>query len=156
MTSGEIVFGGMIGVAVLGVAYLAWRVWGDHQADRYYAQVKAGAGTDLRHALQGKSFTVGIPSDFIDGDLQGHFRWLTSERAWGLRIEKPSVSLRSLAGTFVPLWILQGDAGTWVRHPNDRARLRAYNADVSLVLPTGLNDGDQIRLGEDGADRGAA
>jgi len=32
-------------------------------------------------------------------------------------------------------------------------RLRAYNSDVSLVLPKGLQDGDQIRLGENVGDR---
>ena len=153
MTSSTIVFGAMIGVVVLGVAFLVWKFWSGRQADRQYARVKAGADTDVHQALQAKSFTVGTPSDFSEGGLSGHFGWLSGERAWGLRLENAKSSLRSLEGTSIPLWILQGDGGTWVRHPDGNVRLRAYNTDVSLVLPKGLKDGDQIRLGEDAGDR---
>jgi hypothetical protein len=41
----------------------------------------------------------------------------------------------------------------WIRHPDENVRLKAYNTDVSLVLPKGLKDGDQIRLGENAGDR---
>ena len=51
------------------------------------------------------------------------------------------------------MWVLQGDGGTWVRHPDGDVRLKAYNTDVSLVLPKGLKEGDQIRLGENAEDR---
>ena len=153
MTSGTIVFWAMIGVVVLGVAFVAWKLWSGRQADRQYARVKAGADTDVHQVLQGKSFTVGTPSEFSEGGLRGHFRWLSGERAWGLRLENPRSSLRSLEGTSIPLWILQGDEGIWVRHPDGNVRLRAYNTDVSLVLPKGLKDGDQIRLGENAGDR---
>jgi hypothetical protein len=153
MTSGTILFWVMIGVVVLGVAFLAWRLWSGRQADRQYARVKADADTDVHQALRGKSFTVGTPSDFGEGDLRGHFSWLSAERAWGLRLENPRSSLRSLEGMSIPLWVLHGDEGIWVRHPDGNVRLRAYNTDVSLVLPKGLKEGDQIRLGDDAADR---
>ena len=153
MTSSTIVFGAKIGVVVLGLAFLAWKLWSGRQADRQYARVKAGADTDVHRALQGKSFTVGTPSEFNEGGLGGHFGWLSGERAWGLRIENPRSSLRSLEGTSIPLWILRGDGGSWVRHPDGDVRLRAYNTDVSLVLPKGLDDGDQIRLGKSAGDR---
>jgi hypothetical protein len=153
MTSSTIVFGAMIGVVVLGVAFLVWKFWSGRQADRQYARVKAGADTDVHQALQAKSFTVGTPSEFSEGGLSGHFGWLSGERAWGLRLENAKSSLRSLEGTSIPLWILQADGGSWVRHPDGNVRLRAYNTDVSLVLPKGLKDGDQIRLGESAGDR---
>ena len=153
MTSSTIVFGAMIGVAVLGVAFLVWKLWSGHQADRQYARVKAGADTDVNQVLQAKSFTVGTPSEFSEGGLLGHFGWLSGERAWGLRLENPRFSLRSLEGASIPLWILRGDGGSWVRHPDGEVRLRAYNTDVSLVLPKGLKDGDQIRLGKYAGDR---
>jgi len=153
MTSSTIVFGAMIGAVVLGVAFLVWKLWSSHQADRQYARVKAGADTDVHQALHAKSFTVGTPSEFSEGGLSGHFGWLSGERAWGLRLENPRSSLRSLEGTSVPLWVLQGDGGIWVRHPDGNVRLRAYNTDVSVVLPKGLQDGDQIRLGENAGDR---
>ena len=153
MTSSTILFWGMIGVAALGVAALAWKLWSDRQADRQYARVKAGVNTDVHQALQGKSFTVGTPSELSEGNLSGHFGWLSGERAWGLRLQNPSSSLRSLEGTSIPLWILQGDEETWVRHPDGDVRLRAYNTDISLVLPKGLKDGDQIRLGDNAGDR---
>jgi hypothetical protein len=155
MTSSTIFFGILLGVVALGVAYLAWRLWSGRQADRQYARVKAGADTDVHHALQGKSFTVGTPSELSEGYLRGHFGWLSGERAWGLRLENPRSSLRSLEGTSIPLWVRQDDAGTWVRHTEQNLRLRAYNTDVSLVLPKGLRDGDQIRLGENADDRAA-
>jgi hypothetical protein len=155
MTSGTILFWAMIAVVVLGVAFLAWKLWRGRQADRQYARLKVGADTDVQQALQGKSFTVGTPSDFIEGDLRGHFSWLSAQRAWGLRLENPKSSLRSLEGTSIPLWVLQGDDETWVRHPGGDLRLKAYNTDVSLVLPTGLKEGDQIRLGENAGDREA-
>jgi hypothetical protein len=153
MTSSTILFWAMIGVVVLGVAFLAWKLWRGRQADRQYARVKAGADTDVHQALQGKSFTVGTPSDFIEGDLHGHFSWLSAERAWGLRLENPRSSLRSLEGTSIPLWVLQDDEEMWARHPGGSLRLKAYNTDVSLILPTGLKEGDQIRLGANAADR---
>ena len=153
MTSSTILFGAMIGVVVLGVVFLGWKLWSGRQADRQYARVKAGADTDVQQLLQGKSFTVGTPSDFSEGDLRGHFSWLRAERAWGLRLENSRSSLRSLEGTSIPLWVLQGDDETWVRHPGGDLRLKAYNTDVSLVLPTGLKDGDQIRLGDNAGDR---
>jgi len=153
MTSSTILFGAMIGVVVLGVVFLGWKLWSGRQADRQYARVKAGAGTDVHQVLQAKSFTVGTPSEFNEGGLRGHFGWLSGERAWGLRLENPRSSLRSLEGTSIPLWILRGDEGIWVRHPDEHVRLRAYNTDVSLVLPNGLKDGDQIRLGENAGDR---
>jgi hypothetical protein len=153
MTSSTILFWAMIGVVALGVAFLAWKLWRGRQADRQYARVKAGADTDVHQVLQGKSFTVGTPSEFSESGLLGNFGWLSGERAWGLRLENPRSSLRSLEGVSVPLWVLQGDGGTWVRHPEGNVRLRAYNTDVSLVLPEGLNDGDQIRLGADAGDR---
>jgi hypothetical protein len=155
MTSSTIFFGGLLGVVALGVAYLAWNLWSGHQADRQYARVKAGADTDVHRVLQGKSFTVGTPSELSDGELRGHFGWLSGERAWGLRLENPRSSLRSLEGTSIPLWVRQDDAGDWVRHPERNLRLRAYNTDVSLVLPRGLKEGDQIRLGENADDRAA-
>jgi hypothetical protein len=153
MTSGTILFWVMIGVVVLGVAFLAWKLWSGRQAARQYARVKAGADTDVQQALQGKSFTIGTPSDFSEGNLRGHFSWLRAERAWGLRLENSRSSLRSLEGTSIPMWILQGEEETWVRHPGGDLRLKAYNTDVSLVLPTGLKEGDQIRLGENAGDR---
>jgi hypothetical protein len=143
----------LIGVVAMGVAFFAWRLWSDRQADRQYARVKAGADTDVHQALQGKSFTVGTPSELSEGGLRGHFGWLSGERAWGLRLENPESSLRSLEGSSIPLWFLQGDARIWVRHPDGHVRLRAYNTDVSLVLPKDLKDGDQIRLGENAGDR---
>jgi hypothetical protein len=156
MTSSEIFSWSLVGVVVLGVAYVVWKLWSDRQADQQYAQVKAGAGTDVHQVLQGKSFTVGTPSEFSEGGLLGHFGWLSGERAWGLRLGNPKSSLRSLEGTLIPLWILQGDETTWIRHPDGSVRLRAYNTDVSLVLPKGLKDGDRVRLGEDAGDRTAA
>jgi len=153
MTSSTILFWAMIGVVVLGAAFLVWKLWSSRQADRQYARVKAGADTDVHHALQGKSFIVGTPTDFIEGDLRGHFSWLRAERAWGLRLENPKASLRSLEGTSIPMWVLQGDEGIWVRHTEGNLRLRAYNTDVSLVLPKGLKEGDQIRLGDNAVDR---
>ena len=155
MTSGEILSWALIGVVILGVAFFAWKWSRGHQADRQYARVKAGADTDVQRVLQGKSFTVGTASEFSEGDLRGHFTWLSGERAWGLRLANSKSSLRSLEGTAIPLWILQGDGGTWAPHPDGDLRLRAYNTDVSLVLPKGLKEGDQIRLGENAADRGA-
>jgi hypothetical protein len=153
MTSGTILFWAMIGVVVLGAAFMAWRLWSGRQADRQYARGKATADTDVHHALQGKSFILGTPSDFTEGDLRGHFRWLSGERAWGLRLQNPTASLRSLEGTSFPLWVLHGDDGTWARHPDGSVRLKAYNTDVSFVLPKGLKDGDRVRLGDDAEDR---
>ena len=153
MTSSTIVFGAMIGVVVLGLAFLAWKLWSGRQADRQYARVKAGADTDVHQALHAKSFIVGTPSEFSEGSLRGHFGWLSGERAWGLRLNNSRSSLRSLEGTSIPLWILRGDEAVWIRHPDENVRLRAYNTDVSLVLPKGLKDGDQIRLGENAGDR---
>jgi hypothetical protein len=155
MTSSEIFSWSLIGVVVLGVAYFVWKLWSDRQADQQYARVKAGADTDVQQVLQGKSFTVGTASEFSEGGLLGHFGWLSGERAWGLRLGNPKSSLRSLEGTLIPLWIAQGEEATWVRHPDRSVRLRAYNTDVSLVLPKGLKDGDRIRLGEDAGDRSA-
>jgi len=153
MTSSTMLYGAMISVVALGVAFVVWKQWSSRQADRQYARVKASADTDVHQAFQAKSFTVGTPSEFSEGGLNGHFGWLSGERAWGLRLENPRSSLRSLEGTSVPLWVLQGDGGIWVRHPDGNVRLRAYNTDVSVVLPKGLQDGDQIRLGENAGDR---
>lgn len=155
MTSSTIFTWTLIAVVVLGVAFFAWKWWSGQQADRQYARVKAGADTDVHRILQGKSFTVGTASEFTDGDLRGHFVWLSGERAWGLRLGNSKSSLRSLEGSSVPLWVQQGDGGTWVRHTEGDVRLRAYNSDVSLVLPKGLKDGTHIRLGEDAGDRQA-
>jgi len=63
------------------------------------------------------------------------------------------MSLRSLEGMSFPLWVLPGDAGTWVRHTDGNVRLKAYNTEVSFVLPKGLKEGDQIRLGDNAEDR---
>src|SRR5215212_8583324 len=153
MTSGTILFWATIVVVALGVAFLAWKLWSSRQAAKQYARGKATADADVHHALQGKSFTVGTPSDFIEGHLQGHFRWLNGEGSWGLRLENPTASLRSLAGMAFPLWVLRGEKGTWARHPDQTLRLKAYNTDVSLVLPKDLKEGDQIRLGENAGDR---
>ena len=153
MTSGTILFWALIVVVVLGVAFAVWKLWGSRRADQQYARVKVGADKEVRQALQGKTFTVGTASDFTEGDLQGHFRWLSGERAWGLRLENPKRSLRSLEGLAFPLWILRGDEGTWGRHPDENVLLKAYNTDVSFVLPKGLKEGDQIRLGDNTEDR---
>jgi len=102
MTSSEVFTWFLVGVAVLGVAYLLWKLWSDRQADSRYAQLKAGAGTDVQEALQGKSFTIGTPSDFNEAGLVGHFGWLSGERAWGIRLGNPKSSLRSLEGTPFP------------------------------------------------------
>jgi hypothetical protein len=153
MTSSDVFTWGLIALVGLGVAYFVWKLWSDRQADSQYARLKAGAGTDVNEALQGMSFTVGTPSEFNEAGLVGHFGWLSGERAWGVRLGNPKSSLRSLEGTSIPMWILQGEEKIWVRHPDGSVRLRAYNNDVSLVLPKGLKDGDQIRLGEDVGDR---
>ena len=143
----------MAGVVASVAVLLVWKLWSSRRADEQYAQGKATADTAVHHALQGKSFSVGTSSDFIEGDLRGHFRWLSAERAWGLRLENPRASLRSLEGMSFPLWVRQGGEELWVRHPEGSVRLKAYNTDVSLVLPKGLKDGDQIRLGENAEDR---
>ena len=153
MTSGSILLWAMLGVVILGVAYFVWRQWVSRQANQRYVRAKATANTDVHQALQGQSFTVGTPSDFSAGDLQGHFRWLNGEESWGLRLENPKASLRSLAGLSFPLWVQRGDEGTWARHPDQTLRLKAYNTEVSLVLPKDLKEGDQIRLGENAGDR---
>jgi hypothetical protein len=153
MTSSTILFWALAVVVVLVAAFFVWKLWSSRQANQQYAQGKATANTDVHQALQGKSFIVGTPSDFIEGDLRGHFSWLNAERAWGLRLENPTASLRSLEGVSVPVWVRQGDEETWVRHPDGNLPLKAYNTDVSLVLPKGLKEGDQIRLGENAQDR---
>jgi hypothetical protein len=153
MTSGSIVLWAMLGVVILAVAFFVWKWWRGHQANEQYKRGKATADKDVHRMLQGKSFIVGTPSEFLDGDLHGTFSWLSGERAWGLRLQNPKVSLRSLEGLSFPLWVLPGDDTTWVRHPGGDLRLRAYNTDVSLVLPQGLKDGDGIRLGENAEDR---
>jgi len=153
MTSGTIFFWALIGVVVLGVAFFVWKQWNSRQANERYVRAKATANTDVNQALQGKSFVVGTPSDFIEGDLQGHFRWLSGEESWGLRLENPTTSLRSLAGLSFPLWVLRGDEATWARHLDHTLRLKAYNTEVSLVLPKDLKEGDQIRLGDNAEDR---
>ena len=153
MTTGTILLWALAGAVALVAVFFVWKLWSSRQADKQYAQGKATADTAVHHALQGKSFSVGTSSDFIEDDLRGHFRWLRAERAWGLRLENPRSSLRSLEGTSIPMWVLQGDEETWVRHPGGDLRLKAYNTDVSLVLPTGLKDGDQIRLGDNAGDQ---
>jgi hypothetical protein len=156
MTSGSILLWGMLGVALVVVAFFVFRWWRSNVANDQYVRGKAAADKDVHRALQGRSFIVGTPSDFIDGDLHGHFTWLSGERAWGLRLQYPNASLRSLAGLAFPLWVSSGDGEGWVRHPGGDVRLKAYNADVSFVLPQGLKDGEQIRLGVDAADHVAA
>jgi hypothetical protein len=153
LTSGTILFRALIGVVVLGVAFFVWKMWSGRQADRRYGRLKAGADADVHHALQGESFTVGTPSDFTEDDLRGHFRWFSGERARGLRLENPKMSLPSLEGMTFPLRVLPDDAGTWARHPDGNVRLRAYNSDVPFVLPEGLKECDRIRLGDDAEDR---
>ena len=153
MTTGTILLWALAGAVALVAVFFVWKLWSSHQADKQYAQGKATADTSVRHALQGKSFSVGTSSDFIEGHLRGHFRWLSAERAWGLRLENPSASLRSLEGMSFPLWVRQGGEEMWVRHPEGSLRLKAYNTDVSLVLPKGLKDGDKIRLGDNAEDR---
>jgi hypothetical protein len=153
MTTGTILLWITIVVIVLGAAFLVWKLWSSRQGEKEYARGKATADADVHHALQGKSFIVGTPSDFSEGDLRGRFSWQRAERAWGLHLENPTASLRSLEGTSIPMWVLQGDEETWVRHPEGNLRLKAYNTVVSLVLPKGLKEGDQIRLGENAADR---
>jgi hypothetical protein len=147
-----LVWAAMAAVA-LGAVFVVWKLWSNYQADRQYSHDKRTADTAVHHALQGQSFVVGTPSDFVEGDLRGHFRWLSGERAWGVRLENPRASMRSLAGMYLPLWVLQGDGETWVLHKNGNSTLNAYSADVSLVLPNDLKEGDQIRLGADAKDR---
>jgi hypothetical protein len=147
-----LVWAAMVAVA-LGAVFVVWKLWSNYQADRQYSHDKRTADTAVHHALQGQSFVVGTPSDFVEGDLRGHFRWLSADRAWGLRLENPRASLRSLAGISFPLWVLHGGGATWVLHKNGNLPLKAYNADVSLVLPNDLKEGDQIRLGADANDR---
>ena len=106
MTSGEIFTWALIGVAVLGVAFFAWKWWGGRRADSQYARVKAGADTDVHRVLRGRSFTVGTASELSDGDLRGHFTWLSGERAWGLRLANARSSLRSLEGTSIAALVL--------------------------------------------------
>jgi hypothetical protein len=153
MTTGTILLWALAGAVALVAVFFVWKLWSSRRADKQYAQGKATADTAVHHALQGKSFSVGTASDFIEGDLRGHFRWLSAERAWGLRLENPRASLRSLEGMSFPLWVRQGGEELWARHPEGSLRLRAYNTDVSLVLPKGLKDGDQIRLGDNAEDR---
>src|SRR5687768_3055902 len=138
MTTGSILLWATIVVIVLGAAFFVWKQWSSHQANEQYVRGKATADKDVHQALQGKSFIVGAPSEFSEGDLNGHFTWLSGERAWGLRLDNPKTSLRSLAGLSFPLWVRQGDDETWVRHPEGNLHLKAYNTDVSLVLPKGL------------------
>jgi len=153
MTTGTILLWVAVVVIVLGALFFVWKLWSSQQANKQHARDKATADTDVRQALQGKSFTVGTPSDFVEGDLRGHFRWLNAERAWGLRLENPTASLRSLEGVSVPVWIRHAEEETWVRHSDGDLPLKAYNTDVSLVLPKGLKEGDQIRLGANAEDR---
>jgi hypothetical protein len=42
---------------------------------------------------------------------------------------------------------------TWVLHKGGTLPLKAYNTDVSLVLPNDLREGDRVRLGDDAKDR---
>jgi uncharacterized membrane protein YccC len=90
MTTGTILLWALAGVVAVVAVFFVWKLWSSRQADTQYAQGKATADTAVHHALQGKSFSVGTSSDFIEGDLRGHFRWLSAERAWGLRLENPS------------------------------------------------------------------
>src|SRR5215210_7923590 len=150
--TGTIVLWAVVGVLVRGAIILVWKLWSGQQAGKQYAQGKATAGADVHQALQGKSFIVGTPSDFIEGDLRGHFRWLSSERAWGLRLDNSKTSLRSLEGISFPLWVVQAPGDTWVLHQDGKVPLKAYNTDVSFVFPKSLKEGDQIRLGDDAKD----
>jgi hypothetical protein len=156
MSSDTLVFGSLAGVVLLGVAFYMWKLWGDHQADVVYAQVKSQADADVHHALEGKRFIVGTPSDFIDGKLRGHFGWLSAQGAWGLRIEDSTSSLRSLEGRQVALWVRADGGRPWVRHTDSNVRLKAFNTDISFVLPNGLTEGSQVRLGDHADDRVAS
>jgi hypothetical protein len=82
MTSSEIFTWSIVVVAALGVGYFVWKLWSDRQADSRYAQLKAGAGTDVQEALQGMTFTVGTPSELNEAGLVGQFGWMSGERAW--------------------------------------------------------------------------
>jgi len=150
-----ILFWAVIAAVALGVAFLVWKVWSGKRANRQYADDKQSADTVVRDALQGRSFTVGEPVDFTNGELRGHFSWLRAEGAWGLRLTHPTTSLRHLNGMTFPLWIRPRDGGTWTRHTAENLPLTAYNTDLSLVLPQDLQEGDQVRLGNDAIDRAA-
>jgi hypothetical protein len=153
---GTILLWAALGAVALAAVFLVWKLWRTYRANKQYVHDKGAADTAVRHALQGQSFIVGTPSDFAEGDLRGHFRWLSADRAWGLRLENPAASMRSLAGTAFPLWVRQGDAATWVLHKGGTLPLKAYNTDVSLVLPNDLREGDRVRLGDDAQDRAAS
>jgi len=153
---GTILLWAAVIAVALGAVFLVWKLWSNYQANKQYAHDKGIADTAVHHALQGQSFIVGTPSDFVEGDLRGHFRWLSADRAWGLRLQNPEASMRSLAGTAFPLWVRQGDAATWALHKDGSLPLKTYNTDVSLVLPNDLREGDQVRLGADAKDRVAA
>lgn len=154
--SSAILFWGMILVVALGAAWLGWKLWSDRQANRRYSNDRDSAHAVVRDALQGRSFVVGEPVDFSDGELRGHFRWLQAEGTWGLRLEHPTASLRHLNGKSFPLWIRRRDGESWVLHTAGRSRLTAYHAQLSLLLPKDLEEGDGIRLGDDANDRVAA
>src|SRR5688572_16618644 len=124
---GTILFWAAIVAVALGAVFLVWKLWSSHQANKQYAHDKGTADIAVHHALQGQSFIVGTPSDFVEGDLRGYFRWLSADRAWGLRLENPRASMRSLAGMAFPLWVRQGDGETWVRHKDGNLPLKAYN-----------------------------
>lgn len=149
----SIMFGGLLIAVAVGVAFVLWKLWDSSQANQRYANDKQAADTVVRDALQGHSFTVGEPADFAEGDLQGHFSWLNAKGAWGLRLMHPTSSLRHLNGMAFPLWVRHRDGETWARHTDGNLPLTAYNSDLSLVLPKGLEVGDQIRLGNDAIDR---
>jgi hypothetical protein len=153
---GTILLWAALVAVALAAVFLVWKLWSSHQANKRYMHDKGAADTAVHHALQGQSFVVGTPSDFAEGDLRGHFRWLRADRAWGLRLENPAASMRSLAGMAFPLWVRQGNAETWALHKDGSLPLKAYNTDVSLVLPGDLREGDHVRLGDDAKDRAAS
>jgi hypothetical protein len=150
---GTILLWAAVITVALGAVFLVWKLWSNSQANKRYAHDKGTADTAVHQALQGQSFIVGTPSDFVEGDLRGHFRWLSADRAWGLRLQNPAASMRSLAGTAFPLWVRQGHGATWALHKDGSLPLKAYNTDVSLVLPNDLQEGDHVRLGGDAKDR---
>jgi len=151
----SIMLGGLIVAVALGVAFIAWKLWDSNQADQQYAHDKQSADAVVRDALQGHSFTVGEPADFTEGQLHGHFSWLGARGAWGLRLTHPKSSMRHLNGMPFPLCVRHRDGETWARHTGEALPLTAYNTDLSIVLPQGLHEGDQIRLGTDALERAA-
>jgi hypothetical protein len=98
LMSSTILLWAVIIVVALGAAWLVWKLWSSNRAKRQHVHDQKSVDTVVRDALQGRSFSVGEPLDFSDGDLRGYFRWLNAEGAGGLRLEHPKTSLRPLIG----------------------------------------------------------